>query len=228
MGQSPAQTPAMAPPESNLNPLQACHHGGPSYLSSLRIQDSFLFILLVMTDSFSAPMDCQAPLSMGYSRQEYWSGLPFPPLGDLSDSGIELASPALTGGFFTTEPPGFLCKNSSLSCCSPSLCAFPDPVPSSWDESLPSSCQPLALLKAQLCASASWPLSQLFRDSSDPFVSFLPSYDITHSPSCHVVYCQDSFPTESPLCWKEPRLAHFWIPSAPHSAEHIVSAFVIV
>ena len=39
-------------------------------------------------------VDCQAPLSMGFPRQEYWSGLPFPPPGDLSDTGIELASPA--------------------------------------------------------------------------------------------------------------------------------------
>ena len=51
---------------------------------------------------------CQAPLSTGFSRQEYWSGLLFPPPGDLPDPGIEsasLASPALAGGFFTTEPP---------------------------------------------------------------------------------------------------------------------------
>ena len=40
-------------------------------------------------------IDCQDPLSMEFSRQEYWSGLPFPPAGDLSDPGIELASPAL-------------------------------------------------------------------------------------------------------------------------------------
>ena len=46
---------------------------------------------------------------MGLSQQEYWSGLPFPPPGDLLDPGIKLASPtaaALAGGFFTTEPPG--------------------------------------------------------------------------------------------------------------------------
>ena len=49
---------------------------------------------------------CQAPLSMGFPRQEYWSGLPFPPSEDLSDPGIEPASLALAGGFFTTEPPG--------------------------------------------------------------------------------------------------------------------------
>ena len=49
----------------------------------------------------------QTPLSMGLSRQEYWSGLPFPTPGDLLDPGIEPASPAspaLAGGFFTTEP----------------------------------------------------------------------------------------------------------------------------
>ena len=48
----------------------------------------------------------QAPLSMGFFGQEYWSGLPFPSPGDLPDPGIEPASPAFTGGFFTTEPPG--------------------------------------------------------------------------------------------------------------------------
>ena len=47
----------------------------------------------------------QAPLSMGFSRQEYWSGLPFPSPGDCPDPGVKPASPALAGGFFTT-PPG--------------------------------------------------------------------------------------------------------------------------
>ena len=45
------------------------------------------------------------PLSMEFSRQEYWSGLPSPP-GDLPDTGIGPTSPALAGGFFTTVPPG--------------------------------------------------------------------------------------------------------------------------
>ena len=48
----------------------------------------------------------QAPPSMGFSRQEYWSGLPCPPPGDLPDPGIKPASimsPALEGGFFTTR-----------------------------------------------------------------------------------------------------------------------------
>ena len=45
---------------------------------------------------------CQAPLAMEFSRQEYWSGLPWPP-GDLPDPGIKPASPALAGGFFITS-----------------------------------------------------------------------------------------------------------------------------
>ena len=49
---------------------------------------------------------CQASLSMGFSRQEYWSGLPFPPPGGLPNPGMEPASPALTDGFFITGPLG--------------------------------------------------------------------------------------------------------------------------
>ena len=47
----------------------------------------------------------QAPLSKGFPRQEYWSGLPFPSPGDLPDLGIKLMSPELASGFFTTQPP---------------------------------------------------------------------------------------------------------------------------
>ena len=55
---------------------------------------------------------CEAPLSVEFSRQEYWSGLPFPPPENLPDLEIEPASPALTSRFLifffflTTEPPG--------------------------------------------------------------------------------------------------------------------------
>ena len=52
---------------------------------------------------------CQAPLSIGFSRQEYWSGLPFPPPGDHPDSGIEPefpVSPALQADSLPTEPSG--------------------------------------------------------------------------------------------------------------------------
>jgi len=49
---------------------------------------------------------CQAPLSIGFSRQEYWSGWPFPSPRELPYPGIKPMSPALAGGFFTTEPLG--------------------------------------------------------------------------------------------------------------------------
>ena len=65
----------------------------------------------VVSDSLRPPWTVarQAPLSVGLSRQEYWSGLPFPSPGDHPDPRIELmslVSPALASGFFTTAPPG--------------------------------------------------------------------------------------------------------------------------
>ena len=65
--------------------------------------------LVILSDSFLTQWTVayQAPLSMGFARQEYWSGLPFPTLGDLTDLGIKpTTSPELAGEFFTTEPPG--------------------------------------------------------------------------------------------------------------------------
>ena len=64
-----------------------------------------------------------APLSMGFSRQKYWGGLPCPPAGDLPHPGIgqgSLMSPSLTGGFFTTAAAAA----KSLQWC-PTLC---DPI----------------------------------------------------------------------------------------------------
>ena len=60
-----------------------------------------------MSDSFATPLVVagQAPLSMGFPRPEYWSRLLFPSPGDLPNPGIKPASPALAGGFFTTESP---------------------------------------------------------------------------------------------------------------------------
>ena len=59
---------------------------------------------------------CRAPLSMGFSRLEYWSGLPCPLLGDFPNPGIEPASlmSPLTGGFFTTGTM-IICFNSSAT-----------------------------------------------------------------------------------------------------------------
>ena len=64
--------------------------------------------LLSCVQLFTTPWSVarQAPLSMGFPRQEYWSGLPFPPPGDLPDPGIEPVSPARADRCFTTESPG--------------------------------------------------------------------------------------------------------------------------
>ena len=56
----------------------------------------------------------QAPLSMGFPRQEYWSGLPLPSPSNLPSPGIELVSPALAGRLFTTEPQKKTCLMFSL------------------------------------------------------------------------------------------------------------------
>ena len=60
------------------------------------------------SDSFETPwtVACQSSLSMGFPRQEYWSGLPFPSPEDLPNPEIEPKFPALAGRFFTAEPPG--------------------------------------------------------------------------------------------------------------------------
>ena len=61
-----------------------------------------------MSDSFVTPWTIarQVPLSIGFLRQEYLSGLQLPCPGDLPEPGIKPMSPALAGRFFTTEPPG--------------------------------------------------------------------------------------------------------------------------
>ena len=61
-----------------------------------------------MSDPLATPWTVapQAPLSMGFSRQEHWTGLPFPTPGDLPDSGIEPKSPPVAGGFSTAHPLG--------------------------------------------------------------------------------------------------------------------------
>ena len=65
------------------------------------------YVVRVVSDSLQPNgLARQAPLSVGFSRQEYWGGLPFPSPGDLANPGIEptsLMSPALAGGFFTTS-----------------------------------------------------------------------------------------------------------------------------
>ena len=61
----------------------------------------------------------QAPLSLAFSREEYWSGLPLPSPGDLPDPGVEPTPPLLAGEFFTSVLPGLTCPPSLLFpfCC---------------------------------------------------------------------------------------------------------------
>ena len=123
----------------------------------------------------------QAPLSMGFSRQEYWNGLPFPFPGDLPDTGIEPGSPALQADALPSEPPGKPSVSSvTQSCatfCDPHesqhtrpLCPLPTPrvypnsCPSSrWcHPSISSSVVPFSSCPQSLPASGSFPMSQLF------------------------------------------------------------------
>ena len=70
--------------------------------------ENSVHVCMVSCVLLGGPMDCSPPASssMGFSRQEYWSGLPCLPPGDLPNTGIKpasLMSPALAGGFFTTS-----------------------------------------------------------------------------------------------------------------------------
>ena len=78
------------------------------WFSILDARGNYLMKLLSRVRLFATPWTVahQAPLSMGFSRQEYWSGLLCSPPGDLPDPGMKPASPALAGGLLTTEPLG--------------------------------------------------------------------------------------------------------------------------
>ena len=106
-----------AHPESILDALLLVGLGSSAGMEASAGLESVYFSSSVHSQSlnhvrlFATPWTIarQASLPMGFSRQEYWSGLPCPPLGDLLHPGIEpesLASPALASGFFTTAPPG--------------------------------------------------------------------------------------------------------------------------
>ena len=81
------------------------------------------FILCVcapLCPTLCNPMDHQACLSMAFSRQECWSGLPFPPPGDLPNPGIEPKSPTFQADSLPTEPP----RKPSEGICHPKICYF--------------------------------------------------------------------------------------------------------
>ena len=80
---------------------------GPACVCACMLSHARLFII-------PGTVACQVSVSMGFPRQEHWSGLPVPSQGDLSDTGTEPTSPALAGRFSTTETPGK--PSTSLSC----------------------------------------------------------------------------------------------------------------
>ena len=107
-GSNPRNIPWTCLPPFNFNDnflsINFFNSGGCALLMSTpRAQRSLHNVQL-----FCIVMDCSPPgFSVhGIPSQEYWNGLPFPSPGDLSNPGIKLVSPALAGGFFTTEPPG--------------------------------------------------------------------------------------------------------------------------
>ena len=81
------------------------------------LEDEVMFLYSVISESFVTPstVTCQASLSMGFPRQRYWSGFPFPSPGDLPDPGIKLVfvvSPVLAGRFFTLHHLGSIYNHS--------------------------------------------------------------------------------------------------------------------
>ena len=110
-----------------------CGARGPSPLQGkehfLALQPLSLFVIfgkksMKVLAAQSCPTPCnppwtvahQAPLSMAFCSQEYWSGLPFPP-GDLPDPGIEPASPALQADSFPSEPPAIRAQGVNVVLC---------------------------------------------------------------------------------------------------------------
>ena len=78
-----------------------------NFIICLKVKSKVKVKLLSRVQLFSTPWTVayQAPLSMGFSRQRYWSGLPFPSPGDLPNPGIEPGSPALQADTLPSEPP---------------------------------------------------------------------------------------------------------------------------
>ena len=87
-----------------------------AFLLNFTHEELLLFKSQVMSEFYATPQAVthRIPLSMRFPRQKYWNGLPFLSREDLPDPEIKPASPALTGGFFTTKPPGNPTSNFSL------------------------------------------------------------------------------------------------------------------
>ena len=144
---------------------------------------------LVWLFGTSWTVTCRAPLSMGFPRQEYWSGLPFLSPGHLPDPGIEPGSTELQADSLPSKPQGYLDQFSSVRfsrsvvsdslpphesqharppCPSPTPGVHPDPRPSrQWcHPAISSSVIPFSSCPQSLPASESFPMSQLLASGS--------------------------------------------------------------
>ena len=162
---------------------------------------------------FVTPMDCSLPGSFcpwGFSRQEYWNGLPFPPPGDLSNSMIEPRSPTLQAGSLPPEPLGkpmyrhqFICSVVSNSLRPHGLQharpPCPSPTPGACSDLCPSSqwCHPAissSVIAFSSCPQA-FPASGSFQ-MSQFFASGAQSVGVSASASVLPMNIQDWFPSE--------------------------------
>ena len=126
----------------------------------------------------------QAPLSMGFSRQEYWSGLPFPFPGDLPKPGIKSMSLPLAGGLFTTVPPGKNRNSNQIGTFAVLLCGLNEKM----RKRMPGSRLTAALPSPPLVFSGS------------VMVSLLPWPCVSDELSGHRGSAQRQPPREA-LCW---------------------------
>ena len=164
---------------------------------------------------FVAPwtIPCQVPLSMGFLRQECWSGLPFPSPGDLPEQGIKSmspVSPALVGRFFTTESPGkpFLCLGYPISV---QFSSFAQSCPTVCDPWIPA-CQ--ASLSITNSRSSPQPMSIELVMPSSHLILCLPLLLLPPIPPSIRV-----FSNESTLCMRWPKYWSFSFSISP-SKEH--------
>ena len=105
-------------PESNLKyDLNKWKNIPHSWIGKLHIVKIACVLVLSCVRPCGLYVARQAPLSMGFSKQEYWSGLPFPPSGNLTKPGIKAVTPASSawaGRFFTSEPHGKAVKIATI------------------------------------------------------------------------------------------------------------------
>ena len=147
-----------------------------------------------MSDSFATPWTVarQAPPSLGFSRQEYWSGLPFPSPGGLPGSRIKLVSPGLAGRFFTTKPPGKPLRHTrKLQNTADNCRAHSRPFISaqrSLQQSWPCFCYSGTRLCPVLCDTANWSTPGLPVHHQLPEITQMLITSVI--PSNHLILCR--------------------------------------